>query len=158
MKKSMITLGTGVLLVAACSSATSVDAELQEYRDKVAACVGNATTEQVAECKQKATGYDKLLKAECVAVYARAYDCMLGTATCTNKTIQFDEAKASTTCKTQLDEAAKCQEQPGTATGAQPQNVNARLVAEGQSDNHAATRAEVFRRLSGMVDAVRSKR
>ncbi len=157
MKKSMVILGSGALLVAACSSATSVDAVLQSYCDKVAACVGNATAEQVSTCKQQATGYDKQLKTECVAPYARAYDCMFAQATCTNKAIVLDEAKATTTCKTQLEEAAKCKTAPATTPGAQTESVEAHLVADGRTAS-PATRADLFRPLSTMINAVRSSR
>jgi hypothetical protein len=162
MKSSRVILGAGVVLVAACSSATSVDAELQEYCDKAAACAGNATAEQVAECKKLALGHDAELKAECVAVYARAYDCLFAQYTCTNKTLTVDKAKSEEICKTQLEEAAKCQAPPSapapTPPDVEPETLNARLGAEGQSANPAATRADLVRPLATMINAVRSKR
>ena len=124
MKKTIATLCAGALFAAACSSATSVDATLQSYCDKAAACVGNATSADVATCKEKATGYDKQLKSECVATYARLYDCVFAQATCTNKTLTIDETKATTACKTQAEEAAKCQAPPTTMSGAAASSEN----------------------------------
>ena len=66
----------------------------------------------MAACKKQFTGYDKQLEAKCVAPYARYADCFGAHMTCVNKAITYDQAKIETDCKSQAEEAAKCQALP----------------------------------------------
>ncbi len=112
MKKTTLALYVSAFVAAACGSATSVDAALATYCDRDAACIGTATSEEIAACKKKNSGFDKQLKTECVSAYAQYYECEIAFATCTNKVTSIDQAKVAASCKTAADQAVKCQPLP----------------------------------------------